>query len=160
MILEGQRIVSLDPSKRGIALAAFEGRDHLIDWDIAYLVDRSTTEIRKQLDSVLDRNQPSTLILEDKKRDAKTKAAQLVKVIEAVARERNLLILRVTRKAIRKLFDGTKNKHHIAQSLVKIYPELEPRLPEPRKLWKTEDERMDIFDAVSFGFTAFTKSSE
>jgi hypothetical protein len=43
---------------------------------------------------------------------------------------------------------GTKQE--MAEKLAKDFPdELASRLPPKRKLWKSEDSRMDIFDAIA-----------
>ena len=46
-------------------------------------------------------------------------------------------------------------KREIAQSIAREFPELEPRLPPVRRIWMSEDARMNIFDAVALGMTFF-----
>lgn len=157
MTSEGSRLLAIDPSKRGFAFAVFEGRDHLLDWNISYLNILLPAEVRDHFDSIIRRNQPIALVLEDVERDEKTNAAKLLVMIKAEAKRHGLPLIVVTRKAIRKLFNGARNKHKIAEALAQLYPELAPRLPPPRRAWMNQDERMDIFDAVSFGFTALSK---
>ena len=40
-------------------------------------------------------------------------------------------------------------------AIARDFPELEPRLPPVRKIWISEDARMNIFDAVALGMTFF-----
>ncbi len=46
-------------------------------------------------------------------------------------------------------------KYTIAVALTKQLPELAPRLPQVRKIWKSEDYRMSIFDAAALGVAYF-----
>ena len=50
---------------------------------------------------------------------------------------------------------GLTAKREIAQSIAQEIPELEPRLPPVRRIWMSEDARMNIFDAVALGMTFF-----
>ena len=59
----------------------------------------------------------------------------------------------LSRKQVREVFfandEGTKQEQ--AELLAARFPEeLGSRLPPKRKPWKSEDSRMDIFDAVAF----------
>ena len=50
---------------------------------------------------------------------------------------------------------GVYTKHYIARVIAKQFPELEHRVPPPRKIWRAEDPRMHIFDATSLGMTHY-----
>ena len=68
-----------------------------------------------------------------------------------------------------KLITGTKvrdrllgqikgNKQSLAEALAGLFPiELAPRLPPKRKVWKSEDPRMDIFDAAGLAVAFWPK---
>ena len=71
---------------------------------------------------------------------------------------RKLPVAIVTRPEIRERFGHVgKTKWKIAKALVGRYPELEWKLPPKRKPWQSEDERMNIFDALSLAVTALDK---
>lgn len=159
---QGLRVVAIDPCDRGFGFAAFEGRDLLLDWGIAYLSDRSESNIRTYLEDVITRNHPDAVVIQEArpgkpaKGKIQTKAAQLVALLENLADERSLPIRRITRADIRKAFVRSRNKNLIAETLAALHPELLP-LPRARKLWTNEAERMHIFDAASLAFTALSK---
>jgi hypothetical protein len=50
---------------------------------------------------------------------------------------------------------GQIAKREIAEAIVREFPELEPRLPPVRKIWMSEDRRMNIFDAAALAMTFF-----
>lgn len=159
---QGVRIVAVDPCDRGFGFAAFEGRDLLLDWGIAYIPVRTESNIRQRLAEIITRNHPDAVVIQEDrhgkppKGKKQTKAKQLLALFEKLAEERSLPVLRVTRTEVRKTFASPRHKDEIAKALAALYPELLP-LPRPRRTWTNEAERMNIFDAVSFGFTALSK---
>lgn len=71
---------------------------------------------------------------------------------------RELPVAFVTRRAVQEAFAETGHtKHDIAQAIAAEFPELATRLPRERKLWSSEDQQMNVFDALSF-FLAFQAS--
>jgi hypothetical protein len=76
------------------------------------------------------------------------------------AAARHLIVVTVTRESVRRLFAPTgTTKFEIALAITKTFPELASRLPRKRKPWMSEDERMNLFDAVAFALTALWTSS-
>jgi hypothetical protein len=61
---------------------------------------------------------------------------------------------------VRKAFPDSKTKHDIALVLADRFPELRSWRPRRRKAWMSEDERMNIFDALALAesFLASTYS--
>ena len=65
-------------------------------------------------------------------------------------------MVKISGKQVRQLLlgDETGTKQEIAEQLAKQFPdELSSRLPPKRKAWKSEDARMDIFEAVGLALT-------
>ena len=61
----------------------------------------------------------------------------------------------MTRAQVAQHFEASGGtKYEIAVAITRWLPELEGYLPPRRKLWFPEDERMNVFDAVSFALTA------
>jgi hypothetical protein len=60
------------------------------------------------------------------------------------------------------LLDNPKaTKQEMAELLARQFPDdLAARLPPKRKPWKSEDTRMDIFDAVALAFAFRRKTAE
>ena len=69
-------------------------------------------------------------------------------------------MIRVSWGLVRLTVGGAEkaNKETIAAKVAERFPELRPYLPPPRKPWMSEDERMNVFDAVGLGL-ATTRSS-
>ena len=44
---------------------------------------------------------------------------------------------------------GARTKHERAKLIAEQFPEFEPQLPAPRKIWMSEDPRMSIFEAAA-----------
>jgi len=155
------RVVAFDPTTRGFAYAVLEGEQTLVDWGLVHVhvLRRTDANILFRVERVLDRTSPDLFVVEDgrgtKRRE---RARRLIKGMEEIAKRRNLSLVRVSRSCVRKTLKPAFTKDDIALAVASIFPELGPRLPRPRnKAWKTEDERMSIFDAVSFALAALSQ---
>jgi len=74
------------------------------------------------------------------------------------ATKRRIPVRFLSRSGVKNAFpDCNRNKYTIAATLTKQLPELAPRLPSVRKIWKSEDYRMSIFDAAALGVAYFTR---
>lgn len=150
------RTFAVDPSPKGFGFAVFEGMDCLLDWGVAQVWSKNDEEMLVRLETYLSRYKPSLLVLEDMENTQRRRRA--VRRIADLARyglAKQIPVQLVSREAVRALFSATgSTKYEIAVAIAKVYPELEPRLPRRRKLWTSEDERMNIFDAVSFALVA------
>ena len=74
-----------------------------------------------------------------------------------VAAKRGVASTSFSRADVRACFKhvGARTKREIALAIAREFPELEPRLPPVRRIWMSEDARMNIFDAVALGMTFF-----
>src|SRR5262249_17385517 len=81
----------------------------------------------------------------------------LINEITKLSRKMNRKTQKLSRRDIRKAFApaGARNKYDIAIALASIFPELSPRLPPYRKVWMSESERINIFDALSLALTYY-----
>lgn len=150
------RILAIDPSPKGFGFAVLENGPQLVDWGVAVLSSKADLEFLARLEALVDRTRPALLVLEDPTGTRLgPRHVRLIRRATEYARTRRLLVEAVSRATLRDSF-GTacKNKHDIAVAISGLFPELASRLPAKRKLWASEDERMNIFDAVSFALTA------
>jgi len=78
------------------------------------------------------------------------------------ARATHTPIAWVTEHAYVRLFEGLGDTTNqlIATSMAECFPELEWKLPPPRKPWQPENWRMLLFDAVALGFSYFALKME
>jgi hypothetical protein len=149
------RVVAIDPTTRGFAYAVLEGPENLIDWGLVHVLVRTDANVLSRVEQIIDRCIPGLLVVEDGRGTRRReRGKRLIGGIERIARQRELPIVRVSRSRVRGLLAPAETKQEIAEALAARFPELAPRLPRPRKPWMTEDERMSIFDALSFAITA------
>jgi hypothetical protein len=144
------RLIALDPTRQGFAYVILEVPHNLVDWGI---VQAEGGACVKRLEELLQRFKPESFILEDYTA-SECRRSQGVKdflwSLEMLALMKGMGALRIGRKAVRRRFaPHGANKRAIASALADFFPELRPRLPRVRKPWMSEDERMNIFDALS-----------
>ena len=150
-----QRTIGFDPTTRGFAYALLEGPERLVDWGLIHVLIRTDRNVLSRVEEVLDRSLPEVLVIEDGRGTRRgARARRIIKGIEEIAKRRKLPVLRVSRSRVREMFDPPATKQEIAEGIARVFPELVSRLPRPRKPWMSEDERMSIFDALSFCLAA------
>ncbi len=153
------RILAIDPMTKGFGYALLEMPFHLAAWGRAYVDLDGPAGTVSRLDSLLLEHKPECVVFEDMKAPGSRRRhrvrglmADLVKCVRA----RGIPVRTVSRLAVRRRFapEGEKiTKRAIAEMLVKYFPELAAELPRPRKVWESENDRMAIFDALSFAVT-------
>ncbi len=155
-----KRILAIDLRSRSFGFAVFEGPTRLLDWGVKSFrqgVNEPTIPASEKLAALMDDSSPSTIVL--RKRDSETKKrAEMRHALVREATKRRTSIRLLSRKGVKNAFpDCNRNKYTIAAAIVKQLPELAPRLPSLRKIWKSEDYRMSIFDAAALGVAYFTR---
>jgi hypothetical protein len=106
--------------------------------------------------------QPAVLVLpdvlaKDTRRATRIKTLHQQMVAWAIKRGVKVRLVSNTQVRLQLLNDAKATKQAVAEALAERFPtELATRLPPKRRPWKSEDPRMDIFDAVGFaaGFWA------
>jgi hypothetical protein len=153
---EVTRILSIDPMPRGFAYAVLEDA-FLVDYGILHVKgDRDAATLQK-IREFLAAFRPDTLVFEaygDPSCRLGPRARNLLWRLHVLAYLQGVTARHVSRAEVQSAFVRTgKTKHAIACRIAALYPELQPRLPRKRKPWMSEDERMGIFDAISFSAT-------
>lgn len=133
-----------------------EDRDLLIDWGVVQVWSKNKKELVARVDAYIDRYRPVFFVTERvHKGKSRKRAREITTLLAGHAALRHLIVITVTREAVRRLFQTTgTTKFEIALAITKNFPELASRLPRKRKPWMSEDERMNLFDAVAFALTA------
>ncbi len=153
------RILAITPSTRGVGFAVLEGQETLVDWGVKSVKGNKNDESLAKIDRLIADYQPGVLVLEDyahknSRRSARIRA--LGRRIAVIAANREVSVAQFTNERVKQAFygDGLGTKHSIAEVLAQRFPEeLGFHLPPKRKLWKSEDGRMVIFDAVALVLT-------
>jgi hypothetical protein len=159
-----KRILAVDPNYRGLGYVVFEGPDRLIDWGVRHVLGDKNKDCLRVVSQLIGLYHPDILVLEDP--DAKgcwkrPRARELIKTLESGATTRGLTVRRVGREKVRRTFlaRGITNKSQIARFIAARFPELVRYVPQERKPWMSEDERMAIFDAAAFAVESVGKWS-
>lgn len=153
------RVLAIAPSTRGFGFALFEGQGVLVDWGVKSVQGDKNRRSLVKVQEMIAHYQPEVIVLEDTAGEDCRRSARirtLSRRIIALATSLNVRIEVFSREQIREVFfaDGEGTKHALAEILARRFPEeLGPRLPPKRKPWKSEDCRMDIFDAVALAVT-------
>ena len=157
---EQQRVFAVDPMVRGFGFAILEGPDLLIDSGIREIRYKKNPTCLKRITEILEKYELDGVIVEDY--DGKgsrrcLRVQRLIQAIHSLAEQRSIASYAFSREDIRNAFFqfGAFNKHQIASVIADHLPQLAHQLPPPRKIWRREDDRMNIFDAVSLALTFF-----
>jgi hypothetical protein len=151
------------PSSRGFGYVVFEGPKSLIDWGVKGV--RGPHKNRASLAKVrelLTFYRPDVVVLDGYEHNGSRRAKRirtLINLMAAHATEERIATASFSRSEVRACF-GLTTKREIAEAIVREFPELEPRLPPVRRIWMSEDRRMNIFDAAALAMTFFHKNSK
>ena len=116
--------------------------------------DKNAQSISK-MEKLLNFYRPGILVLQDVEAKGSRRAPRiktLNRQIKAVAGKHNIQVKLISGKQMRSFLLGNPKgtKQEMAEKLAMLFPdELALRMPPKRKPWKSEDSRMDIFDAVA-----------
>lgn len=159
----GKRILAIDLRSRSFGFAVFEGPTRLLDWGVKSFrqgVNAVKIPVGDKFARLLDEFSPSVVILRKGMTDG-TKRVVMGAALLREAEKRHIPIRLLSRRTVKNTFPGcNRNKYAIAAALVKQLPELAVRLPNTRKIWKSEDYRMSIFDATALGLAYFGRYHE
>jgi hypothetical protein len=151
-------VLAAFPSARGFGYAVFEGPSSLIDWGVKGVHGtQKNRESLQKMRELLTFYRPDVVVLEDYEGHGSRRARRieiLINLITAHAHGEGMRTVSFSRADMRVCF-GLTSKREIAEAIVRDFPELEPRLPPVRKIWMSEDRRMNIFDAVALAMTFF-----
>jgi len=153
---EKHRILAFAVRARWLGFAVFEGSARLIDWGMIFYQRKGATALkstRHRTASIISRLIPTHIVLfhEPFGRSDLARVRSITREIRRTANAFGIPTTRYFRDKIRSSFSrrNTRTKHEIATAIASLFPELAWRLPPERKLWKKEDCRMALFDAVA-----------
>lgn len=143
------RILAIRPTRRGFGFAVREGA-RLIDWGVANVWATNEKEFVARVEAYVDRYKPALIVLElvAYQRRGGIGPKRVVLVAE-FAEQRQIAVARVSRDDVRRALNmACATKQELARALAGLFPDLEPHVPPPKKPWMSEDERMNLFEAV------------
>jgi hypothetical protein len=149
-----RRVLAVDPLSRGVGFAVLEGQDRLIEWGIRSTGRADNAKSARVIDKLIDRFRPDVLVLENWDAAGSRRCPRVQTLLKRiVAKEgKRVLVRLVTRRQLRAIgpLPLTSTKHGRACFLAERFPDVQPFLPPFRKPYMPEDDRMAIFDALSF----------
>lgn len=149
------RALAVEPVPKGVGYVVLEGPTRLVDWGLAYTPRADSVRVLERLErleALLERFQPTELVLEDPAAPGARRRPRAVRLLTAAAqcaanRGVGVRAIRWNHARDALILGGTK--HEIALILSARYPELAPRVPPPRKPWMAEDARLSLFKALA-----------
>jgi hypothetical protein len=153
-------------NSRGFAFVLFEGPLAPRDWGAVEARGKDKrARLLARIDGLLSRYKPDVLVLQNTSHNGTHRPHRIRHLNEAVAEtaERyGLQVLSFSRAEVREHFAylGSVTKDTIAAAIAKRIPAFERFVPPPRKLWKSEDARMGIFDAAALVLTFFQANGQ
>lgn len=155
-----ERVLAIQPTTRGFGFAVFEGPQEPIDWGVKEVRKNKNAVCLRKITELVELYEPRVLITEDYAGEGSRRAKRIERLVRDIAclgDKKRILVASYSRAEIRKTFQpfGAKTKYDIAKLIAKWLPGFRFRLPPVRKIWKSEDYRMAMFDAASFALAHY-----
>lgn len=143
-----------------------EGQETLVDWGVKPVKGDKNAQSLAKVEQLIVHYRPDVLVMEDalaknSRRSSRIKA--LSQQIIGLAESHKTKITLFSREQVRRRFfaDGHGTKHALAKIVAaQFQAELRSCLPPERRLWMSEDHRMDIFDAVVLALVLRLKTTK
>ena len=156
----GARILALDLHPQRYGYAVLEAPANLLDWGVRRRYRKHepsrNSSMHKSLQSLLEMWRPSlVLIKEPSTHRTARREKRLASLIDTVRRCR-IPTRSLTDHEVRSIFGpgSSMTKYVMASMLVRQFPFLASTLPPPRKIYQSEDYRMNMFAAVALALAA------
>lgn len=155
-----KRVLAIAPIGMGFGYAVFEGPLSPLDWGVRRAVGNKNVRSLRKIAALFDWYRPDVVVVENYAGEGSRRGPRIQRLIRGIvslAEKKNIRTEGYSRADIRACFVRFRacTKEEIARAIVEYVPELQPRLPPPRKIWMSEDARMSIFDAASLIFTFY-----
>lgn len=153
-LCDQRSIVGIDSTPRGLAFVFFENGE-LLDWGT-----RSGDADIQLLDRLLNGLRADVLVLEDAdapRSERRPRVKRLLRQLRTCAESRGIAVVPISRFAVRSEWakQGKTRKQVVAEAIAKRFPEIDPLVPRVRKVYRSEEARAEIFDALSLVLHAF-----
>jgi len=156
------RVLGIDPFSRGVGFVVLEGPERLIDWGLRTTGHADNDKAARIVENLIGRFQPDVLSLEHWASTGFRRCKRVQMLLERIAttESRNRKIQMITREQIRAIGPAplASTKRGRACLLTERFPKLGSLLPPFRKPWMPEDDRMAIFDALSFALSCYPQT--
>jgi hypothetical protein len=158
-----RRLLAVDVRPHRLGYAIFETSERLLDFGVTRFDSPSIGAQR--IAALVSRFAPTVLVLRNIARESTRNRPPTRAVMRLISRHARHSSIEVTTLSTQQVkialaVDPTVTKHQIASLLACAFPELELRLPQPRKSWQTEPWNMLVFDAVALGVSYLASQND
>lgn len=152
--------LAIAPSSRGFGYVAFANADLVMDWGVKDVRKDKLRNCLLKARTLMHLLQPAVLVIENVRHTNSRRSKRVRVLIQKLAelgRRQGVTVVRRSRTEVLTMFGrmDARNKDDIAAAVVKLIPELAPRLPPRRRIWESEHYSMAIFEAASLALTFF-----
>lgn len=152
------QVLAIDPTPRGLSFALLECCGLLVDWGSKRGVsDRSNRRCVADVEALIRLYRPNVLALEHcaaqgSRRRRRVRA--LIRALHNLAARKGIESRRIPPRLVRDVCAGSPlaTKHEVALALAERFPELARAVPPRRRVWMSEDPRINVFDAVALAY--------
>lgn len=150
--------LALYPNTHGIAYVLCEDPYTIVDFGIKTIREKEHCRYMKKVFELLTSALPSQVILLDytnARVPLSKRMQQVISECRKVAENKQVSVVSYSREEINFVFSefGARNKYEVATTISSWYPQLNSRLPNPRKAWEAESYHMGVFDAFALMLT-------
>jgi len=155
LLRDPRPILGIDPTHDGVAFAFFED-SALADWGTS----RNDGNERRVLDRLVDDYGAEVIVIEDgdaPKSERRPRMRKVLRDLAAHGKKRGLAVAKVSRREVRDAWKqrGITRKQAVGAELAKLFPDLAPIVPPPRKVYRREVPRERILGTVALIVHAF-----
>ncbi|EHK57089.1 hypothetical protein [Allomesorhizobium alhagi] len=142
--MRARRILAIAAASGKVGFVYFSGGD-LHDWGLSAKASRGIDQAFNQAKAWLTYYRPDLLIIEyvDEGTRKGKHTRSLIEAVKGAANELNINCVGVVRRS------RFPNKYVEAAALVQEFPQIEPWLPKPRKIWEPEPRNIIYFEALA-----------
>jgi hypothetical protein len=156
--MENRVTLVLYPNVTGLGYVIASNPKEIFDYGVRKFRPFSRYKFIKKVRWFIDNAKPKLVILLNyDKSHVSPRVVDTIKEIEALARTKNLEIMKYSKMQIRDTFSvlGASTKFEISVQIMNWYSELETIIPPKRMPWKPEHYQMEVFDAFALLTTHF-----
>lgn len=157
---ERSLVLAVHPTSRGFGWALFESPFKLLAFAVYTGPADKNRGCLAKLSRLLDRYHPSTLVLEAFDKGSAIRSERIRELCTdmiALAADQGLELAVYKRSEIEQAFSevGARSRQEIAEAVARELPAMQAHLPEPRRIWDSEDKRMAVFAACALALTYY-----
>jgi hypothetical protein len=155
--------LAIAPTSRGFGYVVFEDESVPLDWGVKGARENKSRHCLMKARELMRRVQPSALVLEDTHQADSQRAKRIKLLIDRIgglAKQKGIAVIECPRRTMLEFFGTARNKDDIAETIVKLLPEFDPKLPPRRRMWESEHYNMAIFEAAALALTYFGRERD